>query len=366
MAVSGWVWVGIGLMCLGQFTASAGMLMMKRASNREAHKPFFQRRWWWLGLFSFISNAVFLDAVIYMTTPIVIIAPLNALGLVFSTLLAAVGFLVPKERLPKVGWMAMVVIVAGVVIASVYGPKNETSPTMADMVRLVRRPAFLYPVLSAVGLAGVTTCLLLLKLLKPRSHLKVILCALAATTFGSLSVICFKAVSICILNTVNGHNQFDQWQTYIFIVAVLAIAPTNIVFMNKTFEEASAMYGMPLYQSLFILSTIGFGGLFYDEFPTLLDNGAVVPFTCGVVLAISGVLALAYFSPKGSAAGSTRASGIHDITDSLMGSRLGSRRPSDNDMCGSTAHQAFLDGIAPLSPVREAEGSAPPTPGAHA
>ena len=119
MAVSGWVWVGISLMCLGQFTASAGMLMMKRASNREAHKPFFQRRWWWLGLFSFISNAVFLDAVIYMTTPIVIIAPLNALGLVFSTLLAAVGFLVPKERLPKVGWMAMVVIVAGVVIASV-------------------------------------------------------------------------------------------------------------------------------------------------------------------------------------------------------------------------------------------------------
>ena len=89
-----------------------------------------------------------------------------------------------------------------------------------------------------------------------------------------------------------------------------------------------------------------------------------MPFTCGVVLAISGVLALAYFSPKGSAAGSTRASGIHDITDSLMGSRLGSRRPSDNDMCGSTAHQAFLDGIAPLSPVRE--GSAPPTPGAHA
>ena len=63
--------------------------------------------------------------------------------------------------------MAMVVIVAGVVIASVYGPKNETSPTMA-VVRLVRRPAFLCPVLSAVGLAGVTTCLLLLKLLKPR------------------------------------------------------------------------------------------------------------------------------------------------------------------------------------------------------
>ena len=109
------------------------------------------------------------------------------------------------------------------------------------------------------------------------------------------------------------------------------------------------MCGMPLYQSLFILSTIGFGGLFYDEFP-LLDNGAVVPFACGVVL-VGGVVALAYFSPRG-AAGSTRASGI-DITDSLMGSRLGSRRPSDNDMCGGTAHQAFLDGIAPLSPVRE-------------
>ena len=300
-----------------------------------------------------------------MTTPIVIIAPLNALGLVFSTLLAAVGFLVPKERLPKVGWMAMVVIVAGVVIASVYGPKNETSPTMADMVRLVRRPAFLYPVLSAVGLAGVTTCLLLLKLLKPRSHLKVILCALAATTFGSLSVICFKAVSICTLNTVNGHNQFDQWQTYIFIVAVLAIAPTNIVFMNKTFEEASAMYGMPLYQSLFILSTIGFGGLFYDEFPKLLDNGAVVPFTCGVVLAISGVLALAYFSPKAERRrldARLRHPRHHRLSDGIA-PRLATperqRHVRQHRPPGvPRRHRAALAG--------EGYGSAPPTPGAHA
>ena len=94
---------------------------------------------------------------------------------------------------------------------------------------------------SAVGLAGVTTCLLLLKLLRPRSHAKVLLCALAATTFGSLSVICFKAVSICILNTVNSDNQFGNWETYVFIVATLCIAPTNIVFMNITLESASAM-----------------------------------------------------------------------------------------------------------------------------
>ena len=121
------------------------------------------------------------------------------------------------------------------------------------------------------------------------------------------------------------------------------------------------MYGMPLYQSLFILSTIGFGGLFYDEFPTLLDNGAVVPFTCGVVLAISGVLALAYFSPKGSAAGSTRASGIHDITDSLMGSRLGSRRPSDNDMC-ERAPRGALRAAGRLSPAYPLHGELRPNP----
>ena len=37
----------------------------------------------------------------------------------------------------------MAVIVLGVCLASVYGPKDETSPTMAEMARLAQQPVFL-------------------------------------------------------------------------------------------------------------------------------------------------------------------------------------------------------------------------------
>jgi hypothetical protein len=295
-AISPLLWLGIGLVIAGQFIGSTGMLLMKRGAVREAAKPFYCRKNWMCGFALFLLNTVGLDSVIYATTPLDIVAPLTSLGLVFVSLGAAVGFLVPKEQLVLKGWLSIAVIVVGIVLASVYGPKTEASPTMHEMALLARQPAFLCTALPALGLALVCVLLLICGKLPPKSHLKVIWCAVSATTFGALSVICFKAISISLRNTFEGHNQFKYFGTYLMILATAVCAPANVILMNKTFEESSAMYGMPLYQALLILATVMLGGIFYDEFHQLVDDGTTVQFSFGVLISLSGVAGLAFYA----------------------------------------------------------------------
>ena len=96
-ASSGGIYIGIALVVLGQFIGSSSMLLMKRASVDEADRPFYRRPTFQFAFALFLFNTIVLDAVIYALTPLTIVAPLTALGVVFVNICVAVGFLVEKE-----------------------------------------------------------------------------------------------------------------------------------------------------------------------------------------------------------------------------------------------------------------------------
>ena len=291
---------GVALAVLGQILGSTSLLLMKRASVVEASLPFYRRRTFHVGFAIFFFNTVVLDAVVYALTPLTIVAPITALGIVFVNIGVACGWLVEREVFGLYGVVANGLIVVGLVTASACGPHSNTTPTLEEMYSLARAPAFLSYAVPGLAIALSCCLALCLRLLPPRTHFKAISCALAAAIFGSLSVLCFKGVATVVRLSLEGHNQLRELGTWLLLLGAAVCAPANVTLMNLSFESSEATYAMPLYQALLIIATIVSGGLFYDEFGRWAadaqaagEPGWIYGFVAGVATLMSGIVLVA-------------------------------------------------------------------------
>lgn len=294
------VFYGAALAVFGQFLGATSMLLMKRASVTEGESVFYGRRTFQIAFSIFFFNTVVLDAAVYALAPLTIVAPITALGIVFVNIGVALGVFVQRERFGCRGLTANVLIVAGLVMASVCGPHSNATPTLEEMYAMARAPAFLAYAIPGLAVALSCCVALLLRWLPVRSHFKTVWCALAAAVFGSLSVLCFKGVATVVRLTLEGHSQLREPGTWLLMLGAVVCAPANVTLMNLTFEESEASYGMPLYQALLILATIVSGGVFYDEFGPWASEaraigqpGWVIGFGVGVATLLSGIVLVA-------------------------------------------------------------------------
>ena len=327
----------------GQFLGATSMLLMKRAAVLESELPFFKRRTFQLAFALFFFNTVVLDAIIYALAPLTIVAPITALGVVFVNVGVALGMFVERERIGPRGVAANTLIVIGLATASACGPHSNTTPTIAEMYENALSPRFLAYVVPGLLIAVSCICCLLLKLLPPRSHTKVIWCAVSSAVFGSLSVLSFKGVATSVRLTLQGDDQLHSIGSWLLLFSAAICAPANVTLMNLTFEESDATYGMPLYQALLILATITSGGLFYDEFGVWAAEveasdapGKVIGFVGGIAVLIVGIVLVAHqpatgrtgdAGEPGEAAGAEGADCLGCLTGTVSRSPIVSPRP---------------------------------------
>ena len=125
--------VGMGFAALSSLCSTTGILMQKHSAHVEAgrHLCFCGAggtwKWrFWLGFTINTGSEAVLSTVALYFTPLSLIAPLGGLSVIFNALLTRFGCVFGiKEVMTRNGWIATLVVLAGVTLVSMSGPGSD-------------------------------------------------------------------------------------------------------------------------------------------------------------------------------------------------------------------------------------------------
>uniref|UniRef100_A0AAX7SQU2 NIPA like domain containing 3 n=1 Tax=Astatotilapia calliptera TaxID=8154 RepID=A0AAX7SQU2_ASTCA len=237
---------------------------VKLAGTKE-HRAFYRTKTWWSG-FIFTCLGELANFVSYAFAPLAIVAPLNAVSVLTSSIL---GFIFLRERLkPKdfakqygLVFLGYILVIGGAYLLVSFGPNSHEKLIATNIVKhLVGWPVLLYLLLEII-----TFCLLLYFYKRRKANYLVIILLLVAL-LGSVTVLTVKAVSGMLVLTIEGTMQLNYPIFSVMFVCMVASA----IFQAGFLSQACKLHDSSLVASVnYILSTffaVLAGAVFYLEF----------------------------------------------------------------------------------------------------
>ena len=284
-----------------------GTLMMKDAYKKLEDLPIEKQRRiggipvtrsWVLG---FLLVCVFptpLDFLALGMASASLVFPVGVSTSVVMGQIIAPRFFFKNEKLGRREWFGTAGIVCGAVLVCAFGNRESTSYSSEKIKTLWGAPTFLALFLPLTVLWIV--CLLLFhapkRIKKGIKPTILFLCvAYIPSYIGGMQTICFKAFSEI---TNNGNpKEWEDIAPYCYIIAVVALATSQLKYMNMGAERFQATKYFPAYNAGIMLTVSLFGAVFYEEYTALHPVG----FPCGMVLIMSGIAVLSSKDPTDSA-----------------------------------------------------------------
>ncbi|XP_030642272.1 NIPA-like protein 3 [Chanos chanos] len=261
--------IGTLLAIFGNLLVSISVSIQKYShvalAGTKDPRAYYRTKTWWSGLvLMFLGEATLF--VSYAFAPLSLIAPLNAVSIIASSIL---GFLFlrekwkPKEFLKRyiLSFLGCALAIGGTYLFVTFGPNSHEKLNAENIVKhVIGWPSLLYLLLEII-----TFCLILY-FYKQRNANYLVLILLLVALLGSVTVITVKAVSGMIVLSVNGPLQLSYPIFYVMFVCMAA----TVVFQATFLSQASQLYDSSLVACVnYIFSTtfaIGAGAVFYMEF----------------------------------------------------------------------------------------------------
>ncbi|XP_052009989.1 NIPA-like protein 3 isoform X2 [Xyrauchen texanus] len=234
------------------------------AGNKD-QKQYYHTKTWWSGLMLMVlgEGALFVS---YAFAPLSLIAPLNALSVISSSIL---GFLFLRERCKAQEFLKCYILTflgcaltaGGTYLFVTFGPKSHEKLNAENIVKhVIGWPFLLYLLL------GIITFCLVLYFYKHRNANYLVLILLLVALLGSVTVITVKAVSGMIVLSVLGPLQLSYPIFYVMFICMVAA----VIFQASFLAQASHLYDSSHIACVnYIFSTtfaIVAGAIFYQEF----------------------------------------------------------------------------------------------------
>ncbi|XP_059208588.1 NIPA-like protein 3 [Centropristis striata] len=261
--------IGTLLAIFGNVLVSISLSIQKYShvslSDRKDPRAFYRTRTWWCG-FVLTCLGELANFVSYAFAPIALLAPLNAVSVLTSSILGLI-FLRDKSK-PKdfakrhaLSFLGSVLTIGGTYLFVAFGPNSHEKPQAENIVKhLVGWPVLLYLLLEII-----TFCLLLYFYKQHNANYLVVILLLVAL-LGSVTVICVKAVSGMLVLSVEGSMQLDYPIFSVMVVCMVA----SVVFQASFLSQACVRYDSSLIASFnYVLSSVFAvvaGAVFYLEF----------------------------------------------------------------------------------------------------
>ncbi|KAH9004016.1 hypothetical protein EDB86DRAFT_2798160 [Lactarius hatsudake] len=306
-----------------------------------------RRPLWLLGFLIFISSNILGSLFQIASLPVVILAPLGAVSLLWNALFA-------RFILGDVFslWMVLgtLLIAGGAVLIAIFGIVPEPTHSLEDLLILFSRPTFvayfsllgfavlvclaithlseysysarlrneppsqpsspfLIPTNSTTDLTTERTPLINRKRYAPStislsssvtqkhaipSRTPLLLSLSYASTSGILSGMCLvfaKSGVELLLISINGNNQFWQWQAWMLIFGLLAFALLQLWYLHKALKLADPTIVCPLAFCFYNISSIVNGLVYFDQV-SLLPTANILLVTVGILILLGGVWAV--------------------------------------------------------------------------
>ncbi|XP_036006780.1 NIPA-like protein 3 [Fundulus heteroclitus] len=268
---------------------------VKLAGTKE-QRSFYETKTWWAG-FVFICIGEGANFVSYAFAPIAVIAPLNAVSVLTSSIL---GFLFLREKSKAkdfaknhgLTFLGYVLIIGGTYLFVSFGPNSHEKLQARNIVKhIVGWPVLLYLLLEIIAFC------LLLYFYKQRSANYLVVVLLLAALLGSVTVITVKAVSGMLLLTLEGSMQLDYPIFSVMFVCMVA----SVVFQARFLSQACNLHDSSLAACVnYIFSTVFAvvaGAVFYLEFQNE-DVLHICMFLLGSALCFLGVFLVTKYRKK--------------------------------------------------------------------
>uniref|UniRef100_A0A1A8IS54 NIPA-like domain containing 3 n=2 Tax=Nothobranchius kuhntae TaxID=321403 RepID=A0A1A8IS54_NOTKU len=283
--------IGTLLAIFGNLIVSISLSIQKYShvtlAVTKEQRTFYQTKTWWFG-FVFICVGEGANFVSYAFAPLAVIAPLNAVSILTSSIL---GFLFlrdkhkPKQFAKNYGlsFLGYIFTIGGTYLLVSFGPNSHEKLQAENIVtHIVGWPVLLYLLLEIIAF-----CLLLYFYKQHNTNYLVVILMLVAL-LGSVTVITAKAVAGMLVLTLEGSMQLSNPIFSIMFVCMVA----SVVFQARFLSQASRLHDSSLVACVnYILSTLFAvlaGAVFYLEFNNE-DVLHVSMFVLGSALCFLGV-----------------------------------------------------------------------------
>ena len=258
---AGPITLGVTTAIITSLIQSLGLTLQRKSHVKEELKsPHLRRRpfrrgLWRLGLAIFLTSNILGSTVQITTLPLVILAPLQASGLIFN---AALASLMLAEAFTRLSFVGTVLVSVGAGLIAGFGALEEPSHNLRELLVMFERVPFMIWMGVQFGIVVLILIVsrVMLTAIRKRSKildstggtgfsvnlavanrirvLKVVRGCILGCLSGLLSAHCLllaKTGVELIVKTITEKNQFSFWQSWMILVVLvtleLAQVPSN-------------------------------------------------------------------------------------------------------------------------------------------
>ncbi|KAG5361327.1 hypothetical protein CJU90_2714 [Yarrowia sp. C11] len=315
---------------------SVGLTLQRQSHILEDHKPGsdsyrppHRRARWRVGLLLFLIANVLGSSVQITTLPLVILSPLQAVGLVFNSICATVILNEPFTVFSLVG---TALVSLGALLIAAFGAIEEPNHSLNELLVLMKRKPFvLWMAFTGVLVLGIVGAIKAVSRSQKRqggskrrasissgystmteeelceirdSPTTVLIGLLYGGISGILSahslLFAKSGVELLLRAMTSGLGDLQRWQSWAIVGCFLTLAVTQLMFLNKGLRLCSTSILYPLVFCVYNIITI-VNGLVYFQQLERLSSVQIILIILGATLVFAGVVALSWrFQEKSS------------------------------------------------------------------
>ncbi|KAI9019586.1 hypothetical protein CLU79DRAFT_757994 [Phycomyces nitens] len=300
------VWGPLTMALLASMTQALGISLQRRSHLTHARfqTALYRQPMWVIGFLVYtISNIVGSTCSIgYL--PLVILAPIGAMGLVFNAIFAR---WVLGEPFSARTIQGTTLIVLGAMLVAGFGVVPEPSHTLQDLITLYKRPAFIFyfaviELLTCLGLLGTHVVEYGMKSgyqggIYSHPDLKMWLGisfgVLGANISSQAMLFAKSGLELLILTVFHGENQFIYPLTWVLVAALVFTAVLQLYYLNRGVQLCDTIILVPLNFCSFNVSCLFNSLVYYNQWDRLFW-WQVVAVLVGIAILVCGVLVISW------------------------------------------------------------------------